>query len=580
MSLTIRSLIQLSAFLLCITAIAPVFSSPNLDNYPIYPLQSQATFQASESSPLKPMRVAYLPPATEFNYYLDIAKGIAEEAKQHNIDTFLLAPQLDNPKQQLAMLQRVISEQVDAIILSTHDEELLAPAIEDAIDKGIVVIIVNSDTRKFAVPVHAIVGYPQRKGTFELGRYAATRLSRETTLVGIIEGEPGYHSQERVLGFEQAIKDTFLHVATKKNGHWNTEGGFAATLALLKTEPEIGLIFATNDFEILGAAAALATLGREDVILLGNDGVQDALTAINNNRLQATVYTNPKLMGRIALQASLNIRAGYFNGGYIETSIDIVDKTNIHDFISPPPDLEKSHSTSRLRIYAEPIKGLTSEDGSGLYWDLFRLIYEPEGIQVITVSVPLKRAHATIRAARADIMLGHNRSDATGVFFPQWHYASQSVVAVYLDIEEPWAGQKSLTHKRVAWVRGEDYGKYLSVPISHEAQGNYLSPLRMLSRDRIDFFLGDAELIEKTFTASQDIIESGNVTIDEYTIKHLFELKLYPAFTDTPRGHKLAEIFDRKIPQLRASGELKALYMEWGKDDISFSPLESNTTTR
>jgi ribose transport system substrate-binding protein len=36
---------------------------------------------------------------------------------------------------------------VDAIILSTHDEQAAAPLVQQAVDKGIAVVIVNSDIK-------------------------------------------------------------------------------------------------------------------------------------------------------------------------------------------------------------------------------------------------------------------------------------------------------------------------------------------------------------------------------------------------------------------------------------------------
>lgn len=39
-------------------------------------------------------RIAYMPPATEFNYYIAIGEGIKAVAKQTNVDTFMLAPRV------------------------------------------------------------------------------------------------------------------------------------------------------------------------------------------------------------------------------------------------------------------------------------------------------------------------------------------------------------------------------------------------------------------------------------------------------------------------------------------------------
>jgi hypothetical protein len=67
------------------------------------------------------IRIAYMPPATEFNYYIAIGEGIKAEAAAAGVDTFMLAPQSGSDiNGQMGMIQDVITQDVDAIILSTQ----------------------------------------------------------------------------------------------------------------------------------------------------------------------------------------------------------------------------------------------------------------------------------------------------------------------------------------------------------------------------------------------------------------------------------------------------------------------------
>jgi ribose transport system substrate-binding protein len=118
------------------------------------------------------VRVAYMPPATEFNYYIAIGEGIKSVAAQHGVDTFMLAPQSGaDINGQMGMIQDVLTQDVNAIIVSTHDEFAAAPLLKQAVDKGIVVIIVNSDIPNFPTPIHGVVCYSQRKGTAKLAKW-------------------------------------------------------------------------------------------------------------------------------------------------------------------------------------------------------------------------------------------------------------------------------------------------------------------------------------------------------------------------------------------------------------------------
>jgi len=150
--------------------------------------------------PVDDVTIAYMPPATEFNYYIAIGEGIKAEAAKNGIKTFMLAPQSGaDINGQMGMIQDAITRKVSAIVLSTHDENAAGPLVKRLTGQGIAVVIVNSDIAAFPSPVNAVVGYNQRKTTHALGEFIAKKLNGKA-VVGVLEGGPGYHSTERVGG--------------------------------------------------------------------------------------------------------------------------------------------------------------------------------------------------------------------------------------------------------------------------------------------------------------------------------------------------------------------------------------------
>lgn len=274
--------------------------------------------------------IAYMPPATEFNYYIAIGEGIKAEAAKMGAETFMLAPQSGaDINGQMGMIQDVITRKVDAMILSTHDEAAAAPLVKQAVDSGIAVIIVNSDIANFPTPVHGVVGYSQRKGTKKIGEYFLEKLGGKPAKIGIIEGLPGYHSTERVGGFKDAIEGKQgIEIRSSIPGGWNVEGGNTAGMDLLQANPDVEVLFAANDYMIMGAAQAAKALGRK-LTLLGNDGDTAALEQIAEGQITATVNTTPFVMGQIALTVTMDALNGKFPGGFVETPTTIVDKDNV-----------------------------------------------------------------------------------------------------------------------------------------------------------------------------------------------------------------------------------------------------------
>jgi ribose transport system substrate-binding protein len=311
------------------------------------PLEAAAQAAVKDFKGSKGARIAYMPPATEFNYYIAIGEGIKAAAKEAGVETFMLAPQSGaDINGQMGMLQDVISQDVAAIILSTHDEHAAAPLVKRAVEKGIAVIIVNSDIANFPTPIHAVVGYSQRNGTHKEGEYALKKAAGAPMKVGILEGQPGYHSTERVGGFLDAIKGSNFEVVASLDGKWNVEGGNAAAMDMLQAHPEIQVIFAANDYEIMGAAQAAKALSRTDLVLYGNDGDTGAgLEPIAAGSVTATVNTSPFIMGQIALQVALDVLDNKYAGGWVETPTEIVDKDSVIPILQQPD-----------RLYPKPSK--------------------------------------------------------------------------------------------------------------------------------------------------------------------------------------------------------------------------------
>jgi ribose transport system substrate-binding protein len=331
MTPTRRSLAALMGASVVLLASAAAFAT----DYPApQPLQQGAQADNSKLAKSDKAVIAYMPPATEFNYYIAIGEGIKAAAAAANVETFMLAPQSGaDINGQMGMIQDAMTRNVSAIILSTHDEAAAAPLVKQAVDKGIAVVIVNSDIASFPTPVTGVVGYSQRKGTSKLGEYFLGKNAGKGAKIGIIEGLPGYHSTERVGGFLDAVTDKpGIEIKSSIAGGWNVEGGNTAAMDLLQANPDVDTLFAANDYMIMGAALAAKALGRS-VTLLGNDGDTAALEQINDDTLAATVNTTPFVMGQIAFQVTMDALNGKFAGGFVETPTTIVDKENVLGFL-------------------------------------------------------------------------------------------------------------------------------------------------------------------------------------------------------------------------------------------------------
>jgi len=279
-------------------------------------------------------KIVFMPAATEFNYIMSVGAGIKIVAEQYNAEFYTFAPKHEDINVQMKLLHESINQKVDAIIINTHDEYAAAPLLKKAVDNGIMVCIINNDNIDCPALVHAIIGYRQRKATYQIGNYAVEKMKGNIAKVGIIQGITGYHSIERCSGFIDAIKPhKNFEIVSILNGRWNVKGGYEAAMNILESRPDVNVIFCANDHEAIGAVKAIKEINRKGIMVLSNDGDISGLKNIAKGDITATMSTMPHEMGKIAAQVVIEGLKGKFLGGYVETPAKITDNSNVEVFL-------------------------------------------------------------------------------------------------------------------------------------------------------------------------------------------------------------------------------------------------------
>jgi len=301
-----------------------------------------------------PINLAYLPMGTEFNFHVALNEGIEDITKasdSDNLDSFMLSPYSGSDQAgQLGMMQDVSSRaDVDGIILISFDEQALAPLVQEAVNNGKVVVIINSDIRDYPTPVHGVIGVSQREANHAIYDWAREQLGDAPRKVAVLEGEPGYLNDERSGGFKDGVATGDWEIVASVNGGWSVEKGNTAAMDVLQAHPDTEVLFAANDYMAQGAALAAQELGREDLFILGYDGDVNALEDIARGLIDATTDASPVIMGRQAACYIIDLLKGNTTGGYVNTPVTIVHKDNVKDVLCKVDDMYPAPSAEILQ---------------------------------------------------------------------------------------------------------------------------------------------------------------------------------------------------------------------------------------
>jgi ribose transport system substrate-binding protein len=97
---------------------------------------------------------------------------------------------------------------------------------------------------------------------------------------------------------------------------------------LLRATPDLAGFFAANDIMALGLVAAARTEGRQRVAIVGVDGILDALRAVADGTMSATVSQYPYVIGHMGLQACVAAARGHALPRHVDAPLAVITRAN------------------------------------------------------------------------------------------------------------------------------------------------------------------------------------------------------------------------------------------------------------
>lgn len=246
-------------------------------------------------------------------FYVTMADAIEAKGEELGVEIVLQAPEKEtDAEKQMQIIENLITQQVDAILLTPNGSTEMAPAAKKCNDAGIPIVIV--DTRLDAAALEengattaSFIGSDNYFG----GQLAAEEMKKAIGegKVAILEGIGGQESSvNRVSGFTDKAKELGgLDIVASQPADWDQEKGYTVFQNILQANPDINGLFAANDMMALGAVKAIEDAGLEGKItVIGFDATDDAKEAIKAGKMLGSIAQSPADMGTTALTTALD----------------------------------------------------------------------------------------------------------------------------------------------------------------------------------------------------------------------------------------------------------------------------------
>ena len=243
-------------------------------------------------------------------FVINIQDAVRNKAKELNVKLIEVDGQ-GKAENQISQVENFLALDVDAIILNPFDQYGSAPVVSIANreKKPIVVInavVVNLDK------ADAYVGSNDQ----EAGRIAATYIAQLLNGKGniaLIRGPNGHSAEiQRTEGIMEVLnKHPDMKIIFDQSGNWDRTQGLELMENWLSTGKSVQAVIAQNDEMALGAQKAIEASGRQkDILVIGIDAIPDALRAVKEGKLCATVFQDAKGQGALALELAVKLCEG------------------------------------------------------------------------------------------------------------------------------------------------------------------------------------------------------------------------------------------------------------------------------
>jgi ribose transport system substrate-binding protein len=258
-------------------------------------------------------------------FFVDLKDGAEAMAEEMGVEILTVDAQ-DDAASQLSSVEDLLIKQIDVLIVNPVDGNAVVSAITAANDAGVPVITVDRAAEGGDVVSH--IASDNVAGGEMAGDFIAEQLGEEGKVVEL-QGIPGTSAaRDRGKGFNQSMdKYAGMEVIARQPAGFDRAEGMTVMENILQGNPEIDAVFAHNDNMALGAMEAIAAAGRSDeIMIVGFDAIDDAVEAVKEGEMAATVAQKPSLMGEMAVETAIKVANGEEVEEYTPVPLELINE--------------------------------------------------------------------------------------------------------------------------------------------------------------------------------------------------------------------------------------------------------------
>lgn len=231
-------------------------------------------------------------------FFVSLKEGAQKKADELGYQLIVLDSQ-NNPAKELSNIQDLTVRGTKIILINPTDSDSVGNAVSIANKAQIPVITLDRAANKGEVVSH--IASDNVAGGKMAGDFIAEKIGTDAKIIQL-EGIAGTSAaRERGKGFAESMANHKFTLLASQPADFDRTKGMNVMQNLITAQPDVQAVFAQNDEMALGAMRALQIAGKRDVLIVGFDGTNDGIKAVEAGRLGATIAQQPEEIGSIGI---------------------------------------------------------------------------------------------------------------------------------------------------------------------------------------------------------------------------------------------------------------------------------------
>jgi rhamnose transport system substrate-binding protein len=273
---------------------------------------------ANPDAPIREgLEITFLPKEIDNPYEKLVDDGGIAAVEELKGEGKEVGPSDASASSQVSYINTLIQQQQDAIIIAANDPNAVAPALKDAMSKGIAVVTYDSDA---AVDARQI--FVNQANSEEIGRSQVKLMSDQIGGAGkiaILSATPNATNQNTWIEFmkDELTKPEYANIelVTTAYGDDDDQKSFQEAQGLLQSIPDLKGIIAPTTVGIAAAARYLSTSPYKGQVKLTGLGTPNLMRQfVKDGTVTEFALWNPNELGYLAGYAAAALASGQISG--------------------------------------------------------------------------------------------------------------------------------------------------------------------------------------------------------------------------------------------------------------------------